>query len=316
MMSFVLLPDWTVIGLLAILLGVLGSFFDKYLLRKYFSDGADDEGPGALLIFSSLFSALFSCLVFVVQFEYIVFSLRPALFGLLIGMLSGVWILLFLYALNRSEVSRIVPFFQAVPVFALLLGFMFLQEILTIEQMGAAGLIILSALILLYEPKHSVVKLDVLTLVIMLTVALLIALIGVGFKFVSLETNYWTAMLWESVGLALFGIFMFCVMKKFRNEFLYMVKSRARQVLGANSFNEVIDTTAEFTLFFAVTIGPIALVHSLNAYQPLLVLLGGIVLSYTAPAYFNDEFMHSTAAQKIIGITLMTIASVYLYTQI
>ena len=311
-----LLPNWTIIGLLAVVLGVAGSFFDKYLLKRYFDGKGSGEGPGALLIFSSLFSVFFTLLILVLKYETIDFLFTTGLVGLGIGFLSGVWILLYLYALNRTEVSRVVPLLQLVPIFALVLGYFFLSEVLTYQQIIAAGTIVFAALILLYNKEGSVFKIDVTTLALMIAVSILIAIIGVLFKLVALETSYWTAVFFESAGLGIFGLFLFVFFKGYRAEFCNMVATRARHVLSANSFNEVLDTTAEFTLFFAVTIGPVALVHSLNAFQPALVLASGAVLAYLVPTYFYDENKSISTTQKIAGVGLMTVGSIYLYTLI
>lgn len=310
-----LLPTWTYIGLVAVILWVAGSYFDKYLLERYFGD-SDESGPGALIIFSSYFSFIIALGVLLLRFEDISFALSAGLSGLAIGVISGAWILSYLYALHRTDVSRVVPIFQTIPVFGLLLGFIFLGETLSVAQILAAAAVIGGALILFHNQKASFLGIDYTTLGLMLLASFILALTETTSKVVAIETNYWTTVFWTSTGLAVFGVILFTTIKKYREEATTMMAKRFSNVLQANSFNEVIDNSADLIFFFAITIGPIALVQSLNAYQPLIALTAGFVLARIAPSMFHEELATQSLLQKILGILIMTIASVYLYSLI
>lgn len=316
-MTTILLPNWVLVGFFAVILWVAGSFFDKYLLNRYFDDEESQiDGPGALIIFSSYFSIAIVITILVLRYESISFDLIPGLFGVSVGVINGLWILIYLYALNMSEVSRVVPIFQTIPIFGLILGFFLLGEHLTLNQIYAASIVIFGALVLLHDKQHSFFGVDVKTLLLMLFASSLIALTEVFFKIISIGASYWTAAFWTSVGFTLFGVFLYFTVRRYREEFLHMFLSRVKHVLGSNSVNEIMDNGAELIFFFAVTIGPIALVQSLNAYQPIIVLAAGIVLGTVFPKYFREDFSRSTFIQKMFGVLIMMFGSIYLYTLI
>ena len=309
-----MLPGWTLIGLAAVFMWVIGTYFDKYLLEKYFSSDqeSEDGGPGALIIFSSYFSFAVVIFAYIFGIQEISFSLSTGLLGMLIGILNGTWILMYLYALNRSTVEKVIPIFQLVPIFGLIFASVILGEFLLSKQIIAITILIFGALLILHYKRNSYLKIDTRTLGLMLGATALVALSETLFKFAALEANYWTAVFWTSAGFTLFGILLFFNVEKYRNEFSELLAVKTKHVMGANSANEVIDNSAELIFFFAITIGPIVLVQSLNAYQPLLALMFGLMLGLIFPKYFSEE-TKGNLLQKIFGILIITVASIYLY---
>jgi len=309
-----MIPSWTLIGLIAVLMWVIGTFFDKYLLEKYFgsSDEPDDAGPGALIIFSSYFSFAIVVFAYIFGSDQISFDLIHGLIGILVGALNGAWILIYLYALNRSSVAKIIPIFQLIPIFGLVFSSIILAEFLITKQIFAVVLLMLGALLLLHYKKNSYLSIDIRTLFMMLSATALIALSEAVFKFAAVEANYWTAAFWTSVGFTLFGVILFFCVRKYREEFVELVAERTRSVMSINSANEVIDNSAELVFFFAITIGPIVLVQSLNAYQPMIALVIGGLMGKLLPQYFTEDD-DNTIIQKVAGILVITVASLYLY---
>src|SRR6056297_3245510 len=171
-----MIPSWTLIGLGAVSMWVVGTFFDKFLLEKYFSsdDQSDDDGPGALIIFSSYFSFAVVVFVYIFGASQISFTLTQGFLGMSVGIINGAWILLYLYALNRSSVAKIVPIFQLVPIFGLVFSSVILGEYLLSNQVLAITLLIFGALLLLHYRKNSYLKIDVPTLSMMLVATALV----------------------------------------------------------------------------------------------------------------------------------------------
>ena len=147
---FLDIPIWLPISIIAIFFAIAGTFFDKYLLQKYFEEN-ENTGPGALVIFSAYFLLVIIVPIFIVMYEKIDFSFSVGFVGLFVGILNGMWILMYLHAIDRSEVTKTVPIFQTVPIFGLLFALLFLQEFITIPQMIAASIIISGSIILTYE---------------------------------------------------------------------------------------------------------------------------------------------------------------------
>lgn len=310
-----MIPEWTIFGSIAVFMWVLGTFFDKYLLERYFGNNeSDDEGgPGALMIFSAYFSFIVALAIYFYGFSEISFDLTDSILGMVVGVMNGSWILLYLYTLNRTSVSKVVPIFQLVPIFGIIFSSILLGEFLFTGQIAAIGLLMVGALVLLHYKKNSFFRIDLYSLGLMIAATSLVALSETVFKVAALQSNFLTTAFWTSAGFTLFGVFLFFFVEKYQTEFADLVVKRTKQIVSANSTNEIIDNTAELIFFFAVTLGPVALVQSLNAYQPIIALAFGLMLGLVMPKYFKDESSEASIMQNIIGILLITVASIYLY---
>jgi uncharacterized membrane protein len=307
-----MVPIWILLALGGIVLAVAGTLFDKYLLEKYFDD-EDEDGPGVLLIFSSLFLTVVISIVMVFKFDEISFLPLVIIIGLLVGVLNGLWILLYLMAINRAEVSKVVPLFQIVPIFGLFYAMIILGEFLTLGQTLSALIIVLGALVLLYTKGKKGLNLDKRTLTLMIGSSSLVALSQVLFKQTSLVSNYWTATVWLGSGFILFGLFLLIFIRSYRQQFHTLFKSRVKAMIGANAINEFFDNAGELIFLAAVVIGPVALVQSLNGYEPLLIFLASIIMSKVSPKYFDEDLSRGSLVQKFCGILIITIGSIYLY---
>src|SRR3989344_1803476 len=134
--------NWLIIALLSPALWAASSHIDKYLIEKYFKG----RGVGALIIFSSIIGVF--VLPFILLFEPKPFNISFAQLILIIfsSVISILAILIYLYALKKDEASIVVPLFQTIPIFAFILGYLFLGEILSHRQIAGGLLIILGGL--------------------------------------------------------------------------------------------------------------------------------------------------------------------------
>lgn len=310
-----MLPLWVWLSMGAVVLAVGGTLFDKYLLEKYFGSRAKEEeaGPGALLLFSTYFSGVILAGLLLFGHEDMVMNRNASQYALLAGGLNASWILLYLHAINRSEMSRVVPLFQTIPLFGLVLAFITLGETLSITQLWSVAFMLLGALVLMHERSGSYFKLDVKTLLLMLGSSFMVALSQTTFKVATTYSNYITATIWLWLGFLLFGVVLHICITKYRLEFNYMLKERLRNVLTLNSFNEVFDNLGELVLFAAVMIGPIALVQSLGVYEPLLIFVVSIILVKFGSTYLHEDISKPVLFQKSVGIVLILIGSLILY---
>lgn len=304
-------PAWTILGLSGVALAVGGTLFDKYLLTRYFDD-AEDSGPGALVIFSAYFSIVIITGLLVVGWTQLLFQPTALMIAVLAGVLNGVWIYLYLQAISDTDVSQAAPLLQTIPAFGLLLGFFWLGETLNVGQLLAMSILIFGALVLLYE-RTNTRRFDSRTLLLMLGAAFLVALSQAMYKVASFDSNFITATTSLWIGFLLFGVGLHVGVQKYRKEFTYLFKDRIKSVLGLNSVNEVFDSLGELFMFAAVLLGPIALVQTLNVYEPAFIFICSLILTILFPAYFKEDVSRSMLIQKTVGITIVLCGSLLLY---
>lgn len=305
------MPLWIPIAFLAVLLWVIGNLIDKYLLEKLRRD-EEDSGFGAytLFVFSALFAVPTMLLALVMGAE-ITIPYVEILRGITVGILNGIYLLFYLHAAARTEISRIVPIFQLVPILAALFGWIFLKEILSLPQIIAGALVISGALLMAYERSKE--RFDLRSVVFMIIACIAIALQLVLFKITTFETNYWTSIFWSAIGLISFGFFVFLTNKNSQRHIKTIIAQRKYQLIGVNFCNEVLDSAAYLTFLFATTLGPIALVQTVNAYQPILLLVITAVLTKLGFDHVAEDISVKTLFQKILGVLLIGIGSALIY---
>ncbi|MCA9360861.1 DMT family transporter, partial [Candidatus Kaiserbacteria bacterium] len=217
------------------------------------------------------------------------FDINVGWVGAISGVLSGLWILLYLHALDRVDVSQAIPIFQTIPIFGLVLGYITLGETLTTLQLFSALVMILGATVLINTKEQTSPSSKYSTLLLMLGSSFFVALSQVIFKIVAIDINYWTAIFWNWVGFIVFGGILYLSVKQYRFQFKYLLGQRVtslKSVYGVSALNEIFDNISDLTFLLAVILGPIALVQSLNAYEPIIILGFSAIMVKAFPKYF------------------------------
>ncbi len=168
-------------------------------------------------------------------------------------------------------------------------------------------------IILMYSKDNGRVGLDVKTMSLMIGSSCFVALSHVVFKFVAVDANYWTAAFWLGIGFFLFGVVLFVFVGGYRRQFLSLLGKRRLDIIGANALNEVFDNAGELIFLAAVVLGPVALVQSISAYEPMLIFLFCLVLMRIWPDYFHEDTSTAALIQKSSGIAVISIGSIFLY---
>jgi drug/metabolite transporter (DMT)-like permease len=293
------------IACIAALLFAAVNIIDKILVERYCKDG----GVGALVVLSALFPVV---LIPVAYFFAGNIWLSHADIAILIfsGMLAVAWIYLYLEALYEEDVSVVMPLFQLTPVFALLFGIVILGELPHYLQLLAGLVILLGSLVLSVDYTKRIIKRK---LVLYITGAsAIIALMNALFKFVALDGNYWTAIMWHSLGIVITGVCVYAFHRTFRSQFHDFIKQNWGIGISLNAVNETLTIVGDSLFAFAILLAPLALVQSIEAYQPVFVFIAGVLFTKFAPQLLTEDTSKQAIIQKVVGITLVILGSIML----
>jgi uncharacterized membrane protein len=296
---------WFLLAMIGPALWSVSNHLDKYLIETFFKG----RGVGALIIFSSIIGAFI--LPFILLIEPDVLNITPWLAGVNIfnGVLSILAILIYLYALQKDDASTVVPLFQVIPIFAFVLGYLFLGETLSAQQILGSVLVIAGSVALSLDLEHTKPKLKYAVFFLMLLSSLLIAVCGLIFKTVALETTFWVSTFWDYIGGILIGLLFITCIPRYRVEFLKVLKVSKATAFGLNAFNEIINVVGVLTFRSALMLAPIALVWTVNGFQPFFVLLLGILLTVFFPKIGTESLLRRHLIQKIVAIVVMFIGT-------
>jgi drug/metabolite transporter (DMT)-like permease len=286
---------------LAPLLYALTNHIDNILLEKYFKEG----GVGTLMLFSALLAALALPILYIIDptvFEVSVLN-RWMLAG--VGLINTLLLWAYLQAIFNDEPTVVITYYQLVPVLGLILGYLVLGETITSSQFGAMSLIILGALILTFAMDDiGNVSFRFKTAGYMLIASLCWASESTFFKVVALEENPTRSFFWEHVSLVVIGVLMFTFIKHYRKLFLQALKVNSKPILGLNVFNEGLYITGNYVAALVVVLIPVSLTLLMNSFQPLFVLVIGLVLTVVFPNLEVEHVHRRNMTQKLVAIAL------------
>jgi len=292
---------WLLLTLVSPTLNALVNFIDKYMLERVMKG----RGIGSLTIISSLMGLPIALLILLVNPQVFTISLGHALLIVLNGLFYILWVLPYLYALDKDEASIVMPLFQLASVMSFILAYIFLGETLTITQMLGCVLVLAGGVGISLEKVEGKVKVKTAVLGLVLLSCFFIAVSGVIFKYIALEETFWVTSFWETIGIFLSTIPLFAV-KSYRTQFAKVIKSNGPKVLLITTGSELLVAAGRLALNLATLLVPISLVYFVDSgFSPFFVLVYGIVLTRLFPRFVKEKIDRVSIAKKLIAICVM-----------
>jgi len=301
--------NWFFIALGAPILWAFVNIADHYLISKYRKQDKE-RSSGGLVIFSSFIGIIISFLILV--FVRGVFEIPSVdkLLLMLSGVLTIIWIVLYLYALEIEDVSAVVPWFLTIPIFGYILGYIFLGETLSQNQILGSGIIFLGLILISINFTGEKRKLKKKPIIYMAVACLIIAISGVIFKYVTVEGNFWVSSFWEYLGLGLSGFFIYSFLPKHRDEFMHMNKMGGRKIFFVNVISEFMSVSGNLLTTFALLLAPVTMVFLVGTFQPAIVLILTILGTKFFPHIIKENISRKVLIPKAVAIILMVLGSI------
>lgn len=302
---------WFLIAIGAPFLWALVNIADQYLVSKY-SEG--ERGSGGLVLFSSFIGLFVALGIGIFQGGLFDIPNLDKLLLVITGGLTIAWIVLYLWTLELEDISSVAPWFLTVPVFGYILGYLFLGENINIHQ-KIGSLIVLGGLLLLSLDfsKKEKRSFKWRPAFYMLIACLMIAVMGILFKYVTVEENFWISSFWEYGGLGIFGILIYLFVPRYRKEFQYMNDKGGVRIFILNITSEITTMVGNFLTNYALLLAPVVMVYFVGSFQPAIVLILSIIGTKFFPKIIQEDISQRVLIPKIIAIIIMTIGSFYLF---
>lgn len=289
--------NWLIFALLGPAIWSINNFLDKFILDKHVKE------VGALTIIFSIANLIISIFIFAV-YGFTILKFQSSLLILLAGMLQIVVFLAYFKALSLDETSRVVPLFQLIPVFTLVLGILFLGEFPTPTVLLGFLFVFIGGFILSTKKITMNVLRPNPAFWYMILASLSSATIGILFKSVVIYNDFWTTFAYESLGVGLGGFILFLV-PTYRNQFTKTISSLDKKVYSIIVINEIIFVLGKLGPRFAFTLAPVALVTVVNGLQPFFILIYGLFLTTFAPNIIKEDISKKGLLKKFISILII-----------
>ncbi len=295
---------WFLLALLSPALWAISNHLDRYLSTRF----VRDSGMGALIIISALFGIIVLPLIAIIQPSVFAISVLSASILIVGAIISILGILAYLYAIRDNDVSFVIPLFELIPVVSFVLGYIFLQESLTMIQALGSALIITGAVVLGLEFSGKI-TFKYRLVCLMLIAVLGFSINGLLFKYVAQGEDFWISTFWSYVGLVISGIGFYMFVPSYRRDFKYTIRFSGAKVLSINFISESVTAIANIIVNYALLLAPIALVYTVNSLQSVFVLLYGALLTIFAPRIYKENFQRRILLQKILGIVVILVGA-------
>jgi len=302
--------QWFFIALGAPFLWALVNIFDQYLVAKY-STGT--RGSGGLVLFSSLIGIFVAGAIGIFTSGVFDIPLTDKLLLILTGGITIAWIILYLFTLEIEDVSAVVPWFLTIPIFGYVLGYIFLNETLTNQQMLGSIIVLLGVFLISIDFSGQKKKFKWLPALYMVVACLLVSIAGIIFKYVTVGENFWISSFWEYVGLGGFGILIYIFIPKYRREFALMNKEGGKSIFALNSTSEVITIIGNLLTNYALLLAPVTMVYLVGSFQPAIVLFITLFATKFFPAIVKENMTKKILLPKVVAIVIMIAGSAVLF---
>lgn len=287
--------EWFVFALLVPAFWGMNNVFYKFLMTKKF------QSYFSMVSFLVFIDLIFAFIIFLVN--PISFNFPYILFAMAIGLIPLLAFWFYSKALMVEEISRIVPLFQFIPIFVVLLSVMFLNEILGVQRYFGITLIVIASMLISYR-KSNGGKCLFYTFRFMIPFSIVLAIDSVLNKFLLSYLDYWSLFFWSLMG-SFIGVVFLLTFSKPRREFFEMVTNIGKRTFLVTLIGEGIYLLGLICWLIATSLGFVSLVSAFAGLQPFYVFGYMLFLSLFMPKILKEEVSKEVISLKIFSIALM-----------
>ena len=290
--------SWIFLALGSCISWGIANIADKYII------GNRVKNIYVFLLWSYFFGAIIS--VFAIPFiEFKLPDLQTMIFLTIAGVIYTIGTIWYFKALEIDEVSRINIWWNLVPVFTLLVGWLAINELPNQVQLLAMAILIVGSIIASVKfTKGQKLISPGLWWIIAASLEFSIYLIII--RFVSASASPAFIFIYTNI-IQFFTVLFFFWRKSFREAFVIDTKkltvSVALWVMAAMG----IDHLGTFFNQLAVKQGPAALVSSLVGFQTLFVFFSSILITRWKPDSLNETVDRKNLTVKFAAVIFVVI---------
>lgn len=286
--------DWILFSLLAPLFFASSNFVDKYILGKY------TKGIFDFLFFSTITSWF----LFIILFTLIgipkltVYSWIPILTGVALIYSYG----FYGKALEQGDTSALVILFKLIPVFTVILAFIFLGQTLSSNELLGFVIVLAGAIVMSFEKSKGLfIKGFGMILIAILMWSVMTLFIDYGLT----KMTFWDYFILDNLGSALAGLTLF-IIPSMRRQVIEGIKTAPIGKYVWFSWNNILDFFGQMSIKKALAIAPSAgLVTVVTQVQSFYAIVIGILLTLFLPNIIKEDISTGTLIKKLAGALIM-----------
>lgn len=213
--------------------------------------------------------------------------------------------------MKLEDASRVVPLFQFIPVFTLILSTIILKETLLGKQILGLLMVVFAGIFISAEKIEGRMFKPRKSLYFMLLASFMYGLVGIIFRFVVKEANFWTTLSYEYIGNGVGGVLLFLI-PRVRNNLksqFYAIRLSADII----TINNGVAIAAQMSESYALSLAAVPLVNIIGSIQPAISLVEGIILTKKFPHLIKEDISKSVLTHKMLSIVVIFIGIYLVY---
>lgn len=293
--------NWFFLGMTATLLWSIAAIILKFVRVKYI------KSPMVYLIITAPINLIGLFLLFFGKLQ--IPSTRNLLLIMAVGVIGITAYWLYIAAIQKEEISRVVTLYNAVPLVTLVLATLFLKEVLSIKDYIAFPLIIIGSILISIKREEKRFTFSKSITLVFISVFLfgvqaIILKIIAKVDFISMLTLRWLTIF-------IFLSILFSVSKEIRKRAKQDLKQLNKKGILLMYTAELLGMTGFVFSYLAIQRGPVSLVSLIQGAESLFVIALAVLISIFIPKILKEEITKKTISLKIIS-ALLIIAGLYL----
>lgn len=273
------------------------------LLDKGLAHGKSEESSVPTL---TAISGFFNLLLAIVIGIWVIpnYGIDLAVFGPLFfnGLIFVIAIWLYLTCLKTEDTSRVIPFYQIIPIFGIVVANLIIGEMPTSQQLAGIIILVIGGTVLSLKKGVITGRLAML----MVLSSALIALNDVIFGQFGREHATSETVFADWCGKAFFGL-LALFWPSVRRNFVRSIRAK----MGIMAGTEIAFSLGDGLMDAAKLVMPIAVAQAAFCTQPLFVLIGALLFARRFPA-LKEDFSRKEMVFKTIGIVVMVVGGILL----
>ena len=220
------------------------------------------------------------------------------------GLANAVALVILLNALQKGEVSRVIPVTSSFPIFVALLSMPLLGEMLSFTGWLAVLLTVAGAVLISLQLDGGGKKTKLhSSFLLLLFVALLFSVSNIAYKYAMTTISTWNTFTINGLCVATVAL-IYAARKKNILELKNL--EQRNQKIGLIIGNQMIAALGIILSFIAIRSGPVALVSTIMNIRPAFILIFSLIISRFYPGFITEHIARKTIIIKIIGIAMIT----------
>ncbi|MGI6612058.1 MAG: EamA family transporter [Candidatus Nanosyncoccaceae bacterium] len=290
--------------MLATLLYATTNHIDRFLVTKTYKE----PSTKALMVFSTVVAGIVTLPItlvltkFTIDFNWLAFIL---VFLSAVSFMVSTY--LYFLALEFSNTTLTVAMLQLIPVFNFFISLIFFGQTIKPIQIIGALIIITAAVVMTTDFKKLKREKTSWRFLLLMTFSSLMYAVYHQLFVSSIDcSNYGTAANLYQVALLIIGLFLW-FRRSYREQFIDVIKANGRLFLGINVLNELLNSAAGLLVNYVAIFLPLAIVNTLNGFQPAFVLILGLIGAKFWPKIFDDKLSRREAVKSAICIAVILV---------